>query len=126
MTDNEIIKAFENAKSVVDDNDIETLQFFNEALDLIYRQKAEIERLKKELDEINRIEEENELQALEENKENAKMFLQSIDRAKSEAIKEFAERLKSRLRFYYQYQGMLEKEFCLIHIDKAVKEMTEG
>lgn len=46
-TDKEIIKALENAKSVVDDNDNETLDFFNNCIDLINRQQAEIERLEK-------------------------------------------------------------------------------
>lgn len=45
MTDKDIIKALENAKSVVDDNDNETLDFFNNCIDLINRQQAEIERL---------------------------------------------------------------------------------
>ena len=54
MTDEQIIKASENAIAVVD-----------WAIDLINRQKAEIERL-----------------------------LQKLQQAKSEAIKEFAERLK--------------------------------
>ena len=84
------------------------LKCVKDALDLINRQKVEIERLEKEKD--SRL---------------ITCIAKDIETAKSEAIKEFAERLKSRLRFYYQNQGMLEKEFCLIHIDKAVKEMTE-
>lgn len=56
------------------------------------------------------------MQALEENKENAKMFLQSIDRAKSEAIKEFAERLKE-----YACCGRIALE----DINGLVKEMTQ-
>ena len=47
MTDKEIIKALENAKSVVDDNDNETLDFFNNCIDLINRQQAHIERFTK-------------------------------------------------------------------------------
>ena len=46
MTDEQIIKALENAKAVVDHNDIEVIEFFEQAIDLINRQKAEIERLK--------------------------------------------------------------------------------
>lgn len=44
MTNEEIIKSLENAKSVVDDNDNETLDFFNNCIDLINRQQAEIEK----------------------------------------------------------------------------------
>lgn len=85
-----------------------------QALDLINRKNAEIERLQ------------NRNKFLEiEYKNQGNLFWARVQTSNLEAIKEFAERLKSRLRFYYQNQGMLEKEFCLLHIDKAVKEMTE-
>ena len=104
MKDSEIIKVLECCKGYLTDDCIEcpyvekypqcATNLREAALGLINRQKAEIERLEKEIKGINRIEKENELQALEENKENAKMFLQAIKKAKSEAMKEFAERLK--------------------------------
>ena len=82
------------------------------ALDLINRKQADIERLKGEIEEANEADRETELQALKESKENAKMFCEAINHAKTGAIKEFAERLKA----YF------EDEF----IDNLVKEMTES
>ena len=112
MTDNEIIKAleccfggeglcprqqcpfYEKCK-----ND-ESLAMY--ALDLIKRQKAEIERLKAEADMADGY-----ADALEE-------------RAKSEAIKEFAERLKEKVNAN-EWNGTI----CGMDIDNLVKEMTE-
>lgn len=131
MTDEQITKALEYCSTDVRENTCPKCAFYkkhrcsilmlNAVSDLINRQKAEIENLKQIIDE--------------EDKEILKLQKRIIfwredlnyqpEKIKSEAIKEFAERLKSRLRFYYQNQGMLEKEFYLLHIDKAVKEMTE-
>lgn len=119
MTDEQIIKALECCEA--SENKCDDCPFYGvkedcevelpeEALDLIKRQNNLIEQLG---NDVNR-------------KYNLLCKMEEILRnLKSEAIKEFAERLKSRLRFYYQNQGMLEKEFYLLHIDKAVKEMTE-
>ena len=128
MTDNEIIKALECCRA---NNRCDTCPrlgmnccmnlLMRNALALINRQKAEIERLENEIAEANSIERKNELQALEENKENAKLFLQTIQHARSEAIKEFVHRLKDRVVQKYEYTDIRIFE----EIDNLVKEMTE-
>ena len=91
MTDNEIIKALECCKC--DDCDNCPNDFGNcyanlagYALDLINRQKAEIERLVGVIDKTDAA------------------YFQKVDevkRAKAEAVKEFAERLKDRKSVFY-------------------------
>ncbi len=115
MTDNEIIKRleaiepteFEKAPSVI--MEFETAK---EILDLIKRQQAEIERLKP-----------FEKKVLEPVVEN----LKEIELAKSEAIKEFAERLKE-YKFYCQNPHSPVSTYAVevAAIDKLVKELTEG
>jgi hypothetical protein len=79
------------------------------ALDLINRQKAEIERLQNE--RIERIRELTEV-----------VYDKEIAEAKSEAIKEFAERLENELG-----DAFLRENNCVTTIiDNLVKEMTEG
>ncbi len=56
--------------------------------------KMELERLKSEIEETNEADREAEVQALKENKENAKLFCEAINHATSKAIKEFAEELE--------------------------------
>ena len=97
MTDNEIIKALECCKDLKcsecpkktnlfkTDCDVKLCQ---EAIDLINRQKAEIERLQKENEFHRKTITENAQRALE-------VLVDEIDKAKIEAIKEFAERLKA-------------------------------
>lgn len=128
MTDNEIIKAFELCLKCEDfigcrecpaiNNGHNTipkcrLALFNNALDLITRQQAEIERLKEFIVETRRCDKE----------------------IKSEAVKEFAERLKNEIindtayacdstqhSGYYDYQikiGDIPE-----YIDNLVKEMV--
>lgn len=107
MTDNEIIKALEccakddcercplsnydGCKSLLFDGNI--------VIDLINRQKAEIETWKHKAEFVNYI--------IDKNIQNR------IDRAKSEAIKEFAERLKEKI-----YSQVVRKK-----IDYTVEEM---
>ncbi len=101
MTDNEIIKALS---------------------DLINRQKAEIENLKQIIDE--------------EDKEILKLQKRIIfwrddlnyqpEKIKSEAIKEFAERLKEKADDYVLAEGEFETMIFENDIDNLVKEMTEG
>ena len=100
MTDNEIIKALEHCmdcdcigcpNNIRDNCDgVES-----EVLDLINRQKAEIERL-----------------------------LQKLQQPQSEAIKEFAERLKDR--YPYEDSIYLETTYEMFYseIDEIVKEMV--
>ena len=89
MSDKDIIKALENAKSVVDNNDSETLDFFNNCIDLINHQQAE----------INKLNAENMLTTSERNAFRTSFYnaLKQLKIAKSEAIKEFAERLKFKI-----------------------------
>ena len=113
MTDNEIIKALDYCKGYLT-NDCAMCQnvekyprcneFLNEiALDLINRQKAEIEQWKEEANKYQNL---------------WCMAVDDIEKAKSEAVKEFARRLKYGVP---QETGVIR---CS-DIDNLVKEMTE-
>lgn len=91
--------------------------------DFINRQKAEIERLKEEIEEANKADREAELQALTESREKAKMFSEAIEHAKAEAIKEFAERLKEKTYPFPCAIGV-ENAVTIRGINDLVKEMT--
>lgn len=108
FTDDEIIRALECCKN----EDCDNCPFFKYpksicrwdvwdcALDLINRQKAEIEEYQKHID-------------------NDIIY---VKRVKAEAIKEFAERLKER-----GYTNNYCQDIVLVEsIDNLVKEMTEG
>ena len=111
MTDNEIIRCLrycragdcENCKAL--DVCDATFSFHKEALDLINRQKAEVERLR----EIA-------------NPKCQKCVSRTIECAKSEAIKEFTKRLKEKLQWDVEFDNKLVFES---DIDNLVKEMTE-
>ena len=126
MTDNGIIQALEfiirrykdaahHVACIVDIN------ILKEALDLIKRQdiqiydtdinlkamrgaansyKMELERLKSEIEEANEADREAETQALKESKENAKLFCEAINNAKSEVVKEFTKKVDELLERY--------------------------
>ena len=84
-----------------------------DVFDLINRQKAEIEKLKQENDFFRKTITENAQRALE-------VAVEEIEKAKSEAIKEFAERLKEKF-------GIAD---CIVtvnnnDIDELIEEMTE-
>ena len=108
MTDNEIIKEL----------NLRIDNFSRETLDLITRQKAEIERLEK----IRA----KQADIIGEERGQKYELLNKICKAKSEALKELAERLK----------GKKQKVFTAIHdciyavtvdnINSTVKEMTEA
>ena len=112
LTDNEIIKALEdkiefesfdeNGYAVVD---IEKLK---NALDLITRQKAEIERLN---------------EVYQANQQLINALNKSYFLAKTEAYKEFAERLKG-----YATQGFWESDAYVgaEQIDDLLKELNGG
>ena len=124
MTDNEIIKALECCSiddhigvckecpfTDVCDEDEQALQ--KHALDLINRQKAEIERLQKDLTKC---------------KLGKETLYQAADEIKFVAIKEFAERLRKKCHNYYPSID----SYCISRyaveiadIDNLVKEMTE-
>lgn len=136
MTDNEIIKALNYCCGNIKNNDEECQEdmcyqvclpesreegirwcrewLIKDALDLINRQKAEIERLR----EIA-------------NHKCQKCVSRTIECAKSEAIKEFAERLKENIRnaidtYYNSYGGgYYHAEDTIDDIDNLVKEITE-
>ena len=106
MTDNEIIRCLrhcragdcENCKALnVCDA---TFSFHKEALDLINRQKAEIESLKHRKTELQ-------------------IRNQELQHEKSEAIKEFAEELKNCFAISGDYLDIINI------IDNILKEMTE-
>lgn len=117
MTDDEIIKALEYCGSgygncyscPYDSGSCITTEgeslLLKSALDLINRQKADIEQLKKDL-MMCKLEKE--------------MMYQVADEIKSVAIKDFAEQLKKR---FYLFNGR-----CVVdvpQIDNLVKEITE-
>lgn len=118
MTDNDIKKALElcatldsgNCKKcpcreICKEND-GTLT--KSILDLINRQKAEIERLRNSTKDIFM---------------KATTHMNDIcDKIKSEAIKEFAERLKEKLQWDVEFDNKLVFES---DIENLVKEMTE-
>ena len=109
MTDNEIIKALECCSdSNCHECPIEgcTDDIFRNALDLINRQKAEIERLKVDLVKCS-IRLDN--------------LYKTADEIKSEAIKEFAERLKEHR--YGELNNCIS--FSVGYLDNLVKEMME-
>ena len=109
MTDNEIIKVLEccggNSCSNCRASEKECTDIIKNALDLINRQKAENERLCIEIDEL--------IIAKDQLFDEAEAL---IKKAKSEAIKGFAERVK-----------LLNQENLIIwneQIDNLVKEMV--
>lgn len=119
MTDNDIVKALECCKKPVPDCDCCPIErgdmcfdFLKEvALDLINRQKAEIERLK---DMVS---------------QNEGVLPEYEKFIKAEAIKEFAERLKESAIDADVYSGyrkeLFEKAVTVIEIDRILEEMTE-
>lgn len=119
MTDNDIVKALaccyngnQCAKSCPyndgDDDCVEcTSALARDTLDLINRQKAEIERLTINMNAFGL--------GMKREKERA-------DTAKAEAIKEFAERVK--LDFYYEFDEIIPS-IMADKIDNLAKEMTE-
>ena len=117
MTDNEIIKALETCNSMSircgncsyyqiprKDGKSCSEMMLDDAIDLINRQKAEIERFEKETEQT--------IHSIRE------MAFDSIKVAKSEAIKEFAERLKEK-KYGGTYPYVLVNE-----IDNLVEEMA--
>lgn len=88
-----------------------------DALDLINRQRAEIERLKKDNEYIL-------MQHKFQRRPSGDCWNDVIEKAKTEAIKEFAERLASKVNCIPQHHFTLAQ--VLYDIDTLVKEMTEG
>ena len=115
MTDNEIIKALESCKRASVNRCEEcpykeritcALELRRDALDLINRQQAEIERLQKVRANILKVMKEN------------------ISQTETEAIKEFERKIKA-----HAYYIDTPKEHRVVDeddIDAVLKEMTEG
>jgi hypothetical protein len=127
MTDNEIIKALESevkSAEYVDSYycDGVDLTLIKNTLDLINRQHAEIERLNIE----NEILSKNADNAFQDGLNEAQdLYAEQVKaEIKSEAIKEFAERLKQKSEYYENGQGW-EGRICYEDdIDKLLKEMV--
>lgn len=125
MTDKEIIKALEYCNSTERGHCLNKCPYYNysanctqemikDTLDLIKRQQAEIERLKMEREAFD-----DAIYPLPFKTD----FDIAIETAKSEAYKEFAERLKIKCGCVPQYHfNILQVEF---EINNLVKELTE-
>ena len=110
MTDAEIIRALECCSDI----DCCVCPYFEklscvdkDAIDLIKRQKAEIESLESRIFALN---------------DTNKMLIDSQEIYWKNRVKEFAERLKARIR---EYIFISELEFQCEEVDNLVKEMTE-
>ena len=86
----------------------EYIDLLNSTLDLIYRQQAEIEKLKEEI---------------QITKDAYTMLQTKNEIIKSEAIKEFAERLKEQSDSHFDYSELVF-EIGEEKIDNLVKEMV--
>lgn len=117
MTDKDIIKALEccanathkdckNCPLFVVDGCVKTMS--TNALDLIKRQQAEIEQWKEEA---------NKYQTL------WCIVIDDIETSQSEAIKEFADRLKEEINIRPTHSNEQNKYVCFL-IDNLVKEMV--
>ena len=96
------------------------------AIDLINRQKAENERLQEENKNQNAV-----IQHIEDIINPLPFetdFAKAIRIAKSEAIKEFAKKLKEKAEFLKDDDDYIGYVECVrvCHIDNLLKEMTEG
>lgn len=135
MKDEQIIKALDCCHSELGnmcsicplfdpDNDYCEDDLHKNALNLINRQKAEIERLKKE----NTILSKNADTAFQDGlDENRDLFKKEVEpEIRNEAIKEFAERLKESI--YVRENGFDVVLLTWIDnsIDNLIKEMTEA
>lgn len=127
MTDEQIIKALKYCNTDVRENTCPKCAFYkkhrcstlmlNAVSDLINRQKAEIENLKVELKAMRG--------AANSYKLENERLLQKLQQAKSEAKKEFAEKIKQRERIM-KYDLFPKYAVSVKDIDDIVKEMTEA
>lgn len=118
MTDEQIIKYWNEIDSeIINEHGEEfdvyiTMPAAKSTADLINRQAAEIEKLRERISYLEK--------SIDCSRKEYNQLLQKLQQAKSEAIKEFAERLKKR---FYLSAGR-----CVVdvyHISNLVKEMTE-
>ena len=114
LTDNEIIKALECCR------DGSGTGLIKATIDLINRQKAEIERLNKKVEELSEV--------------LSDTIRIRYAECRAEAIKEFAERLKDYLRQQPQWYVIRENyknvgfsyDDVFFGIEKVVKKITEA
>lgn len=124
MTDKDIIKGLECcAKEIKNPFEDENLcfscpyaqkpcsQLYQDALDLINRQQAEIERLQYQVNRLKKYDE----------KRDIELHSRLIATARAEAIKEFAEQVK--MAFYYEFDELIPS-IMADKIDNLVKEMV--
>ena len=122
MTDSELIKALENK---VQGSDYACFEDY-EILDLIKRQKAELEAIKDKRAMVFKLSEEQ----INEVKEDVLKSVEYNERKiKSEAIKEFAERLKNKIKTECNPYGKPTFDYdtslaIMRYIDNLVKEMV--
>ena len=110
MTDNKIIKALEEMAEYP--HYYEECQILKNVLDLITRQQAEIERLKNDI-----MAKEAEYNDMLDQRNCVEEYLET---AKSEAVKEFAERLKEKSYQRFDYSELVF-EISEGDIDNLVK-----
>lgn len=132
MTDNEIIKALECCINDDCDNCPDTFgncehNAMRNALDLINRQKAEIEELQTDGETlaISLLNARKEIERLKDR--NVELWGENrvaCKKAKSEAIKEFAERLKEKAYIDDGVTGFQDMIVAIEDIDTLVEEMT--
>ena len=124
MKDEEIMQALESEVYIAEyvDNDfadIVSIKLLKNTLDLINRQRAEIERLKEENKKLNLM-----VESIDDYMNPLPFktdFDNAIETAKSEAVKEFAERLKKVwFDIGYESPDVDFEDF----IDNLVKEMV--
>lgn len=122
MTDSELINALENN---VHGSDYACFEDY-EILDLIKRQKAEIEAIKDEKSMVFKFSEKQ----MNEIKESVLKSIEYNEREiKAEAIKEFAERLKNKIKTECNPYGKPTFDYdtslaIMRYIDNLVKEMV--
>ena len=89
-----------------------------ETINLINRQQAEIERLKINFENLQK--------TSKYWKDKCDELVEELTTAKSEAIKEFAERLKSDINktWYYELENDIHNARALKRVDELVKEMV--
>ena len=144
MTDEQIIKALEcciaheNCEEVSCEfcpyeRDLNcTEAMMQNAIDLMNRQKAEIENLKVEFKAMRgaanwyRLELERKEDELHRAKVEISKHFDYMDSAANEAIKEFAERLKTNFNKNIKLYGRCTVCDATTEIDDLVKEVTEG
>lgn len=117
MKGEQIIEVLESLKDDTDDNAVIT--FLDSVIDIIKCQGLEIEGLEETRYELACV--------IDDLREERERLLQKLQQAKSEAIKEFAERLKS---ISIGLEIGDDKKFKMtvvstVAIDKVAKEMTE-